>query len=56
MTHAQTIVVAGAATGESGNIGTPLRAVFWHSLALAGIMGVVVLAQAYFVSWMIPTP
>ncbi len=56
MIDAQTIVVAGAATGQSGQEGTLLRAVFWHSLALAGIMGLIVLAQAYLFPWMIPTP
>ena len=56
MIDAQTIVVAGAATGQSGQEGTLLRAVFWHSLALAGIMGVIVMAQAYLFPWMIPAP
>jgi len=56
MIDAQTIVVAGAATGQPGQEGTLLRAVFWHSLALAAIMGLIVLAQAYLVPWMIPAP
>jgi hypothetical protein len=28
--------------------------VFWHSLVLAAIMGLIVLAQAYLVPWMVP--
>jgi lactate permease len=56
MIDAQTIVVAGAATGQPGQEGALLRAVFWHSLALAVIMGLIVLAQAYVFPWMIPKP
>ena len=41
------IVVAGAATGAHGSEGTILRRVFWHSLALAALVGVWVLLQAY---------
>ncbi|MCX6551053.1 MAG: L-lactate permease [Acidobacteria bacterium] len=54
MIDAQTIVVAGAATGQEGHEGALLRAVFWHSLVLAAIMGLIVLAQAYVVPWMVP--
>jgi lactate permease len=53
MIAAQTIVVAVAATHQHGQEGTLLRAVFWHSVALAAIMGLVVLAQAYLVPWMV---
>ncbi len=56
MIDAQTIVVATAATGQSGHEGEILRSVFWQSLALAAIMGLIVLAQAYLVPWMIPAP
>jgi len=28
--------------------------VFWHSVALAAIMGLIVMLQAYVVPWMIP--
>jgi lactate permease len=31
-----------------------LRAVFWHSLALALLVGVLVMLQAYAFPWMIP--
>jgi lactate permease len=51
---AQSIVVASVATGghkDSPDVGTVLRAVFWHSLALAFIMGVLVMLQAYVFKW-----
>jgi lactate permease len=54
MIDAQTIVVASAATHQPGEEGLLLRAVFWHSLVLAAIMGLIVLAQAYLVPWMVP--
>lgn len=50
MIDAQSLVVASVATGGhpgSPDAGTVLRAVFWHSLALAVLMGLLVLAQAY---------
>jgi lactate permease len=56
MIDAQSIVVASVATGghpESPDAGTVLRAVFWHSLALALLVGVLVMAQAYLFPWMI---
>ena len=55
MIDAQSIVVAAAATGQNDGEGPILRFVFWHSLALAVLMGLFVLAQAYWWSWMIPT-
>jgi lactate permease len=55
MIDAQSIVVAAAATGQHHGEGPILRFVFWHSLALAVLMGLFVLAQAYWWSWMIPT-
>jgi lactate permease len=56
MIDAQSIVVAAAATGQSGGEGRILRFVFLHSLALAGLVGLLTLAQAYLLTWMIPTP
>ena len=56
MIDAQSIVVATASTGQSGGEGKILRMVFWHSLALAGIMGLIVMLQAYVFPWMIPSP
>ncbi len=54
MIDAQSIVVASAATQQGGNEGAILRFVFWHSLVLALLMGVLVLMQAYVWTWMIP--
>ena len=47
MIDAQSIVVASVATGQQGHEGTILRDVFWHSLALAVLVGVLVLLEAY---------
>jgi lactate permease len=54
MIAAQSIVVATAASNQQGQEGRLLRFVFWHSVALAVLMGLVVLAQAYWLSWMLP--
>lgn len=57
MIDAQSIVVASVATGghaDSPNAGTILRAVFWHSIALAILVGVLVMLQAYVFPGMIP--
>jgi lactate permease len=54
MIDAQSIVVAGVATGQKGNEGAILKYVFWHSLALACLVGVVVMLQAYVFPWMVP--
>jgi lactate permease len=47
MIDAQSIVVAAAATGEGGREGELLRTVFWHSIALALIVGVIVWIYAH---------
>jgi lactate permease len=54
MIDAQSIVVATASTGQAGQEGRILRFVFWHSLALVVIMGIIVMLQAYVFTWMIP--
>ena len=54
MIDAQSIVVAGVATGQEGHEGEILRYVFWHSLALAALVGVLVLLQAYVFPGMVP--
>lgn len=54
MLAAQSIVVATAATGQSGREGKILRYVFWHSVVLAALMGIVVMLQAYVFPWMVP--
>jgi lactate permease len=56
MIDAQSIVVAAVATGgrpDSPDAGTVLRSVFWHSVALALLMGLLVMAQAYWLPWMV---
>jgi len=47
MIDAQSIVVASVATNYIGKEGVILRFVFWHSLALAALIGVFVMLQAY---------
>jgi len=47
MIDAQSIVVASTATKWYGNEGVILRFVFFHSLALAVLVGILVMAQAY---------
>jgi lactate permease len=54
MIDAQSIVVAAVATGMHNQEGPILRFVFWHSIVLAVLVGTLVLAQAYALSWMIP--
>jgi lactate permease len=59
MIDAQSIVVAAVATGgrpDSPDAGTVLRAVFWHSIGLAVLVGLFVMAQAYLFPGMIPVP
>ncbi len=48
MIDAQSIVVASIATGYHGKEGTILRYVFFHSLALAALVGLLVYGQAYW--------
>jgi lactate permease len=47
MIDAQSIVVASTATNWFGHEGTILRFVFWHSIALACLVGVLIMLQAY---------
>jgi lactate permease len=54
MIDAQSIVVAGVATGQHGREGEILRYVFFHSLALAALVGVLVLLQAYVFPGVVP--
>lgn len=57
MIDAQSIVVASVATGghpESPDAGTVLRSVFWHSIALAVLVGILVLLQATVLRGMVP--
>ena len=57
MIDAQSLVVAAVATGghpDSPAAGTVLRAVFWHSVTLAILVGILVLAQAYLWPGIVP--
>jgi lactate permease len=54
MIDAQSIVVSAAATQQAGQEGAILRFVFWHSLALAGLMGLLVMVQAYLLTALVP--
>src|SRR5262245_35608780 len=54
MIDAQSIVVASAATGQRGTEGQILRFVFWHSVVLAALVGLLTLVQAYWLPQMIP--
>ena len=55
MIDAQSIVVASTATNWFGHEGSILRFVFGHSIALACLVGVLVMLQAYAFPWMIVT-
>jgi lactate permease len=54
MVDAQSIVVSAAATQQPGQEGPILRFVFWHSIVLAVLMGLLVLCQAYVWTGSIP--
>jgi lactate permease len=47
MIDAQSIVVASTATEWYGHEGDILRYVFWHSIALASLVGIVVYLEVY---------
>jgi lactate permease len=53
MIDAQSIVVASTATNWFGHEGTILRFVFWHSIVLACLVGILVMLQAYVFTGMI---
>jgi lactate permease len=54
MIDAQSICIATAATNQVGNEGSIFRFVFWHSVALAAIVGTIVLLYAYVFPQHIP--
>ena len=53
MIDAQSIVVASTATNWFGHEGSILRFVFWHSIALACLVGLLVTLQAYVLTGMV---
>jgi lactate permease len=54
MVDAQSIVVATGATRQFGQEGRILRALVWHSLALASIVGMIVMVYAYLLKGAVP--
>jgi lactate permease len=54
MIDAQSIVVASTACRLEGREADVWKAVFWHSLVLASLVGLVVLLYAYVTPWVIP--
>jgi lactate permease len=54
MVDAQSICIATAATNQVGQEGSIFRFVFWHSVALAAIVGTIVLLYAYVFPQFIP--
>jgi lactate permease len=58
MIDAQSICVATAATNQLGKEADIFKAVFWHSIILAAIVGLITLVQAYVppFTWLVPGP
>ena len=54
MIDAQSIVVASAATRQVGNEAAIFKAVFWQSVVLASLVGLIVMCYAYLFPWLIP--
>jgi lactate permease len=54
MVDAQSITIATAATEQVGNEGIIFRFVFWHSIALGSIVGMIVMLYAYVFPHLVP--
>src|SRR5881394_2562572 len=54
MVDARSICIATAATNQVGNEGSIFRFLFWHSVALAAIVGFIVMTYAYVLPQHIP--
>ena len=54
MISPQSIAVAVAATGLTGKDGDIFRFTLWHSVAMCLFVGLLTLAQAYWLKWMLP--
>ena len=54
MIDAQSIVVASSATNQQGNEAAIFKAVIWHSIALASLVGLIVMMYAYVFPEVIP--
>jgi lactate permease len=55
MIDAQSIIVGCVAVGQEGREGDLFRAVLWHSVVLASIVGVIVFVYAYSASAFVPS-
>jgi lactate permease len=55
MIDAQSIVVASVSTHQEGKEAAIFKAVFWHSITLASLVGVLVMLYAYVWPWVVPT-
>lgn len=56
MISAQSLVVAAAATKQAGKEAEMFRFIFKHSLILAILVGLLVLAYAYLIPGIVPLP
>ena len=54
MIDAQSIVVSSTATQQVGNEAAIFKAVFWHSIVLAALVGLIVTFYAFVIPWIIP--
>jgi lactate permease len=54
MIDAQSIVVSSSATNQQGQEAAIFKAVFWHSIVLACLVGLIVMFYAYLLPWAIP--
>jgi L-lactate permease len=54
MVSPQNIAIGVTTVGLIGQEGKVLRSAFWHSILFAAVISVIALAQAYWLSWMIP--
>jgi lactate permease len=54
MIDAQSIVVASVATHQVGNEAAIFKAVIWHSITLASLVGGLVMLYAYVWPWVVP--
>jgi lactate permease len=54
MIDAQSIVVSSSATRQQGSEAAIFKTVFWHSIVLASLVGMIVLFYAYVIPWAIP--
>jgi lactate permease len=54
MISPQNIAIGVTTVGLVGEEGKVLQSTFWHSVLLAGLIGLLTYAQAHFLGWMVP--